>query len=122
VVIVSVVRRFIVFIVFGAYYPRYFEKSIHSLPRPLPINQQPFWAILVQSDVRFVAVDQTLGLCQRRPAFNRRRRAQHGRVLEDSRSFRSNFISLTLGKVRTSKFEKNAFVIIVQDSGQTSIV
>jgi hypothetical protein len=66
--------------------------------------------------------DLALGLCKRRPAFNRQRCAKYGRVLECARSLRSNFISLTLGKVRTRKFEKNPFVVIVQDSCQTSIV
>jgi hypothetical protein len=85
-------------------------------------NQELSSALLVQSDARFIAVDQTLGLGQRRLAFNRRRCAQDGRVLECARSLRSDFISLTLGKVRTRQFEKNPFLIIVQDSGQTSIL
>jgi hypothetical protein len=63
----------------------------------------------LQSEARFIAVDQTLGLGQRRSAFNRRRCAQDGHVLGCARSLRSDFISLTLGKVGTCQFEKILF-------------
>ena len=58
---------------------------------------------LVDEDGR-PAHDQALGLWKRRPAFNRRGCAQYSRVIECARSLRSDFISLTLGKVRTREF------------------
>ncbi len=75
----------------------------------------------VQSEARFIAVDQTLGLGQRRPAFNRRRCAQDGHVRMCPIAPLGLHIS-DLGQSRDLSVRENPFLIIVQDSGQTSIL